>query len=283
LILYSKEAEIDCKNVFEDLKSAFNECFSLVCNCGYSKVTENSVNIEEVYQEAKKACDFCFIKGNGKIVDYQDIKSKGVEQNFSSYVQEIKEVLKQGEQIKDGAHKLKISAKDICHRQINEVKNLFYLYYNEMVQFIKGQKIAREDCKSVFSFNSIMNKADLDTFNNWLSDSLKELADAMSNSGKVNKAKQYIRLHYSEPLTLNIVAEHLGISVGHLSRIFGQSEGCGFSTYLLNTRMEEAKNLLLTTNLKIYEVAEQVGYTNTEQFSKMFKKVVGVTPKAFMK
>lgn len=285
LILYSKEANVDFESIFNDITAAFLKCFSLVCNCGYSEMNGEKRNVEMIYQEAKKACDFCFAVGNGKMVAYQDIRFAGVEQNLSLYVQEMKNILKQGEgeRIKDAIHKLRISANNVCHRQIDEVKNLFYLYYNEMVHFIKSQGIAKDDCETIFNFNNLKHKADLTAFNTWLTDSLSEISEALSNSGKVNKAKQYIRTHYSEQINLNTVAEHLGISVGHLSRIFRQSEGCGFSNYLLTTRMEAAKNLLTTTNLKIYEVAQQVGYTNTEQFSKMFKKVVGVTPKAFMK
>ena len=285
VILYSKETDVDFNSIFNDIKNAFMQCFSLICNGGYSETGSESCNAETVYQEAKTACDFCFVAGNGSMVGYQDIQFVGVEQNLSSYVQEIKEVLAQGEgdRIKEGVYKLRISANTVCHRQIDEVKNLFYLYYSEMVQFIKKRDIAKEACERVYTFNRLMHQADLATFNTWLAESLHELSEALLNNGKINKAKQYIRQHYSEPLTLSMVAEQLGISEGHLSRMFRQSEGCVFSHFLLATRMEVAKNLLTTTNLKIYEVAQQVGYTSTEQFSKMFKKIVGVTPKAFMK
>ncbi|MBR6729320.1 MAG: helix-turn-helix transcriptional regulator, partial [Clostridia bacterium] len=285
VILYSKETNVDFNSIFNDIKNAFMQCFSLICNGGYSETGSENCNAETVYQEAKTACDFCFVAGNGKMVGYQDIQFVGTEQNLSSYVQEIKEVLSQseGDRIKEGVYKLRISANMVCHRQIDEVKNLFYLYYSEMVQFIKRHAIAKEACERVYTFKSLMHQADLATFNTWLAESMHELSEALSNSGKINKAKQYIRQHYNEPLTLSTVAEQLGISEGHLSRIFRQSEGCGFSHFLLATRMEVAKNLLTTTNLKIYEVAQQVGYTNTEQFSKMFKKIVGITPKAFMK
>ena len=119
--------------------------------------------------------------------------------------------------------------------------------------------------------------------NNWLIMSVLDIAEVLEHRSGIEMAKNYINLHYSEPITLGTVAEFLGISTGHLSRLFQKSGGESFTQYLLKVRMEAAVTLLNTTNLKVYEVAERVGYSNIEQFSKMFKKVVGKSPKAFMK
>ena len=73
------------------------------------------------------------------------------------------------------------------------------------------------------------------------------------------------------------------VSEGHLSRMFQKKVGMSFTQYLLKVRMDMAVHLLQNQNLKIYEVAMRVGYPNAEQFSRMFKKVMGKSPKEFQK
>lgn len=285
LVMYPLNTRPDIRAFFKEVNDAFIKHFSLVCNLGLSTTSKDNVNPELVYREAKRACEFCFVSGNGSMLSYEEVRFRGTDINISSYTRKIKKALDSGEsrQIRDIALKLRISADSVSLSQLSEVRNLFYLYYIEMHRFAEENNMAKSSLKSFYSFEGIRDNADLNTLNNWLLNSLTELGEALSDCGKVERAKHYIRHHYNEQLTLGIVADKLGISEGHLSRIFKQTENCGFSHFLLMTRMEVAKNLLATTNLKIYEVSRQVGYSNTEQFSKMFKKVFGVSPKSFMK
>ena len=72
-----------------------------------------------------------------------------------------------------------------------------------------------------------------------------------------------------------------GVSKNHLSFEFSRETGETFTEYLSRTRVEEAKRLLVTTSLMVHEVGERVGYPNVEHFSRVFKKVVGVSPVRF--
>ena len=79
-------------------------------------------------------------------------------------------------------------------------------------------------------------------------------------------------------LSLEDAAEHVNLSVGYLSNYFKQKMGMTFVDYLTKLRIEKAKELLMHTNEKIYKVAEQVGYQNSQYFVTIFKKKTGVTP-----
>ncbi|HZG86302.1 response regulator transcription factor [Paenibacillus sp.] len=97
----------------------------------------------------------------------------------------------------------------------------------------------------------------------------------------VGKALEYIRRHYLETITLQQVADYVHVSKNYFSILFKKTMGCNFIDYLIDLRIQKAKELLLRTDLKIYEIAEQSGFNDTKYFSKLFKKVIGLSPNEF--
>lgn len=97
-------------------------------------------------------------------------------------------------------------------------------------------------------------------------------------SHAVRGAIGYMEEHYAQPITQTEVAGHVGLSSEYLSRIFKEETGVKFVVYLNNLRLKHALRLLESTNMKVYEVAEQVGYSNLSYFSTVFKKNFGQNP-----
>lgn len=98
----------------------------------------------------------------------------------------------------------------------------------------------------------------------------------------LDKAKEYILGHYrDENISLNVVSSCVNISPNHFSTIFSQEIGITFVEYLTKVRMEAARELLLKTDLRTSEIGYQVGYKDPHYFSYLFKKIHGITPKAF--
>ncbi|MEG0693008.1 MAG: helix-turn-helix transcriptional regulator, partial [Oscillospiraceae bacterium] len=77
------------------------------------------------------------------------------------------------------------------------------------------------------------------------------------------------------------VAQSLGISVGHIGKLIYKEMDCHFSDYLNYYRIEYAKEMLKKTTMKVYEVSYNTGYNNVEHFTRVFKKIVGMTPLAY--
>ncbi|QQZ63675.1 response regulator [Paenibacillus sonchi] len=94
----------------------------------------------------------------------------------------------------------------------------------------------------------------------------------------ISEAKAYIQSHFASEVTLTTISEHLFINPFYLSRLFKKRTGESYLNYITKVRLEEAKKLLITTDKKIYEVAESVGYDTTKYFSKIFEKWVGCKP-----
>lgn len=100
----------------------------------------------------------------------------------------------------------------------------------------------------------------------------------------VTSAKEYILSHYQENISLADVAEYCGITASYLSDLFHKKLKEPYSKYLLRIRMEHAARLLRQqTGIKIYEVAEQTGFTSVKHFNSVFKKYYGTTPTSFIK
>jgi two-component system response regulator YesN len=97
----------------------------------------------------------------------------------------------------------------------------------------------------------------------------------------VKVIKDYINEHYYEPITLNMIAENIYLSPSYISDLFKKQTGENITDYLAKVRIEKAKILLKDLQIKSYEIGEMVGYKDPAYFSKVFKKVVGVSPNEY--
>lgn len=99
----------------------------------------------------------------------------------------------------------------------------------------------------------------------------------------VRVAKKYVQDHYHEPLKLDDISQMLGFNANYFSGLFKKEVGQTFSEYLIQVRINQAKQSLIAADLSIMEVAEQVGYSDMKHFSKLFKKITGINPTEFRK
>lgn len=97
----------------------------------------------------------------------------------------------------------------------------------------------------------------------------------------VEKAMKYVREHYSEDVKASEIAEWLNITPNHFSYIFKQNSGKNFKEFINDVRISQAQRLLASTNDKVFEIADQVGYKEYKYFVSVFKTVTGMTPKEY--
>lgn len=94
----------------------------------------------------------------------------------------------------------------------------------------------------------------------------------------VMEAKKYIEAHYMEDLSIDDLAERFHISANHFNRIFKQVYETSCKEYLIAVRVEAAKQYLSSPLLTVREVGNMIGYTDSNYFTKVFRKRVGMTP-----
>lgn len=101
------------------------------------------------------------------------------------------------------------------------------------------------------------------------------------NKKMINEMKEYIAANYQNGITLSEMAKKFNLSSGHLSNLFHQETGESFSDYLNVIRLNKAKELLKTTDDKIYQISDQLGFNDAYYFSSWFKKLVGASPTTY--
>lgn len=99
----------------------------------------------------------------------------------------------------------------------------------------------------------------------------------------VKKAQSMIHEFYADGITLNQIADRLNLTQEYLGAQFHKEIGENFSTYIRNYRLAKAKELLIGTQLKQYEISEKVGYTDAKYFARVFKECVGLSPAEYRK
>lgn len=120
----------------------------------------------------------------------------------------------------------------------------------------------------------------------FLSKQFEMIMDATGNPSRdtiLDDVLYYIDHHFRENIKLETIAPLFGYNSAYLGKIFSKTVGENFNSYVDHRRIEHSKQLLLENQLKVYEIAEQVGYKNVDYFHKKFKKYVGESPAEFRK
>lgn len=99
----------------------------------------------------------------------------------------------------------------------------------------------------------------------------------------VRQACQYVVDHVDEKIGLTIISDALGISKNYFCSLFKQETGENFLNFVTKAKLQRAKYLLKEKNMRIYEVCNYLGYTDTTYFTKLFKKYIGMTPNEYKK
>jgi two-component system response regulator YesN len=110
----------------------------------------------------------------------------------------------------------------------------------------------------------------------------RETMDRKDNFAVIYKAKEYALHHYmDEDFSIQMVSDYVGLSKNHLSKIFKESTGENYWDYVLKLKMEKAKEYLSQTNKTNYDIAHDIGYNSEYHFSRIFSKMVGMSPSQY--
>ncbi len=160
--------------------------------------------------------------------------------------------------------------------------------YLTLAAYLQTNGMSAEDVQQQISSPSVLMEDSLSSMESYLSDILTkviQMRNAVSESkysAVIQEANRYIETHYADnSISLSSVAEDVGISTNHFSRIYSQETGQTFVEALTETRMKKAKELLLTTDLPGSEIGLQVGYNDPHYFYYTFKKTQNMTPKEY--
>ncbi|MDL2206105.1 response regulator [Eubacteriales bacterium OttesenSCG-928-N13] len=106
---------------------------------------------------------------------------------------------------------------------------------------------------------------------------------AQAGKGVIGEIEKYIQMNYMTDINLKAVATEFHLNSAYLGQQFKKKTGASFNRYIGDIRIKQAKKLLATSDLRIYEIAEQVGYQSTDYFTNKFQASVGQSPTEYRK
>ena len=199
----------------------------------------------------------------------------------------------------------------ISERNKEKVQEILSLYYDEVLVIeggnfdnIKGrvfelfgtisqhvldngasvQKIFSLDFNQVFAMSQVHS---VEALFNWILHIIDHFIDnvysslVLVQSNIIKQALVYINDAYCEKITLQDLSDHLHISKAYLSKLFNQELGITFTTFLNDKRIQKSLEYLVDKELNLAEIALQVGYEDQSYYTKVFKKIMGETPKQY--
>lgn len=261
--------------------------FSVVLKGGISQ-KGSAKEIPQLLSEAERARQQCFFEPINFVV-YNRKLHESIQQNphFHISSSRISENLEKREKDK---------IKDYIHSVFTELKKLkcYSCVHHTFIDFLSIAKTNLEKL-NFEGMDNISNKLYYDNWNilasvdeteSYICDIFDSILDVRSRTGSsysasVKRAVAYIEENYASNITLDEIAGRAEISRSYLSMLFKQETGTNLVTYLNQYRIEKGKKLLTATNLKIYEIADTIGFGSPYYFSKVFKEITGMQCKEF--
>lgn len=277
------------KEFFKNLeKTLIRECLYQF-TIGVSELCNEVRNIREAYRQGAKAAKYKIIFNDRILIQFNDIQEKN--NDYRVPLDEInklynvigtareKEVDKLLSTILNSTeiNRNDISYLDDINQNINDLifedlKKKFFPTHN--VIYKRSEKFS-----NIFNFYSINEYCfELKQYLLEISNHMKNINDGSVDSGNINKALKYIKENYNKDITMATVSNEVSLNYSYFSHIFKEHTGDTFLNYLRKIRLEKAQELLKTCDLKVYEVAREVGYEDAKQFAKVFRKYVGISP-----
>lgn len=248
-----------------------------------------------LYQTARFALELYYFE-ESPYIDYEEVKQE-YSHSFEEYQETLKEIknsivrVYRSEEILPGIMESVRLLGAIHYGNKNAVVNSSILLAGEIFRTFRECGLIEEasEEEQVQFLESIRRKSTfqglLSLFEDHYSGMLLKirLLYRRRESVEIVKAKQYIQEHYKENLTLEELAEYIGMNASYMSVFFKKETGENFKTYLTKVRMQNAVKLLNSTNMRSYELAGAVGYRDTKQFREKFREIYGMSPQQYRK
>lgn len=294
-------ASLDDKSTFEKTvtefcskaQAALKTYFELTGVFGVSTIQDQIPLLTSALTEAKEALEYYYFDSESPVVFYhgQEIHlSSAKDFNINIFKKELASSVSQNdseklnsifEQIIDLFKENKPGKEQASSACINIYTFLYSFFENPDNTYRDIFPYTINIADQLNQFNSL---ADILT---WLDSFCKKLCRLLDDrkstrSDKlVEQTKTYVKKHYSEKLTLTDISDVLNISAGHLSNTFKKMTGVTISDYIASVKIDHAKELIDTHEFLMYEISEQLGFDNPYYFSKVFKKVTGISPREY--
>lgn len=287
-------SNVEHQKMMEALNNAgsmVHNYFNVHVTVGIGSVVDSPLKISDSYQDARVA--FSSATTEEPYRDYNQVKPEDIKNSFNITLFK-NDLTRAFEEFDSG----------VLFDTLTQMIELFRSHPLRYLQAIDGAcnilylalsllPSGEETLTEIFSddadnYRSIYRMSNVEQVVEWMTRLRDGLCDTLRSKRVsykehvVTNIQKYIQNHIEERLTLNEVAAVFGLSPNYLSVLFKKTCSVGFSEYITQMKVSKAKSMLLEQDLKVYEVADQLGFESAFYFSKVFKKVMGMSPREFV-
>lgn len=260
----------------------------------FGSVTEEPGLVHQSYEAAKSALDCqTIVYCNDRIIDYRDTEKPNKGIPLTDLSLEIAAVFKGIDDLNPPVAALAVDQlMDRLYaerRSLSFVRSVCVSLISRLNQYLIEQGEQRETVfgSEFFVWEKLGEIDRPEEIRRWIRSMFNAVAEYMDLKKNGRKSRlvqaviQYVDERYDRDIALKDIATELHFSTNYVGQMFKKETGQTFQEYVIKRRMELAKTLLKGTSLKVYEIAERIGYRNIAHFSSQFKLYVGVTPNGF--
>lgn len=290
---FSKQVYI--LEVLEDIRSEINKKIKCNVNIGIGRSYEKIEDLRISYHEALNAQEYAEQYDSDGIIHVENITE--FDQHSNKYPVREKEkllsLIKLGdvENCKESLKEFLIKFKSFIEEKPEVLKVRLYELVGSLIDsaILGGGDENKLNELIAKYFNDINLIKDIHVVEKWLTKVVSEIVNIVVNVYErrskllIENAKTYIEDNYNLPLSYKDVAKEVFISPSYFLNLFKQETGFTFVDFLTDVRINKAKKLLLSTEMNITEIAFEIGFNNSNYFSCLFKKIVGISAKEYRK
>lgn len=241
-------------------------------------------NLKDSYLVAKNLKKYMLTEGINTVVNESMVSHiQFKEMNFKDEIDQINKLIieKNKEALETYVESI-FDNKELTPQNIYDLCIKMVLLMDQVLEEFKvNKKYTRESLSDTII--ELCNESTRESVKTFIISELEELMESMyENTIKYSPVVQQIvntvNERYYEELSLKTLAYQYNINSSYLGQIFNKEVGCSFSDYLNKTKNMKAKELILETNMKINDIAKEVGYIDSSYFYRKFKKFFGVSP-----
>ncbi|MCC3373799.1 response regulator [Cohnella sp. REN36] len=255
--------------------------------------TAGMVQLRQAYSQARQTMKYFLLHPEADLLAYESIAGRGAERGTgcpqpieairrlsnllgTGKLPEMKRLLQQILDIRT-VSRCEIGYLEGISRSLNEevFDSVFRSYGEESIEILRLYRRAGH-IENFERFEDYYRHVEqllerLDEF-------VSSVRGAHAERKDMQKAVEYLQQHYASDVNMAVVSNHISLNYTYFSQAFKEYTGESFSAYLRKLRLTKAKELLVGSDLKVYEISERSGFDNVKHFTRVFKEAEGITP-----
>ncbi|HIW32493.1 MAG TPA: response regulator [Candidatus Paenibacillus intestinavium] len=282
-----------CAEELQLMKDSIQQKLPFTITGGIGEAVYSQEMLYVTYDQAIAALEHKMFAGKGKWINYSDIPDAVIKhaEHLDIQMDTLLESVQNYELVKlhdELAILFQMTTQwssrfNVYNFVLHIVMKLHVFLHQQNEDLFKILDMELKDLDVLLRFETIND------IHSWLRRNLYEISELLNqkrlnkNSRLIRDINDYVRENLNDSLTLRQIADRFTFSPNYLGMIFKEQTGKHYSEYVIELRMEKAAELLKDPTIKVYEVADQVGYRYLPYFSRQFKKSFGMTPNEYRK